>query len=245
MWWNGHTLNLLVVAESRVATVGKAVAAAMPGHYASSARIADILERLGKQKAATYLREKLPRSSRIRSGDLAEILATEYVDARTPFRAPIRRLRWKYHREMSMRGDDLIAIAVPSEGEPIGFLKAEVKSRASLNTQAVAAARESLNGDNGLPSPHALAFVADRLAETGNEELSDLITVAQLNDDISNEQVQHLLFTLSGNAPGAFLKTDLEGYGGDIRQNAVGLRVANHRDFVAAVYDAVAAEHEI
>lgn len=45
-------------------------------------------------------------------------------------------------------------------------------------------------------------------------------------------------------SPDAFLKTDLEGYKGPIRQNVVGLRVVKYQEFVAAVYETVEADHE-
>jgi Cap4 SAVED domain len=241
---NGHQLDLLVVSDKKIAKARAAVAAIVPAHYASPKRVADILAKFGKKKAAKFVREKLPLSVKIRSGDLGEILATEYVDEHTAYEAPIKRLRWKDHREMSMRGDDLIAITLPSKKQPIGFLKVEAKSRSSLKTKTIAEAREALDGDGGLPSPHALAFIADRLHEMGEEELSDLVTLSQLNEDISTDQVQHLIFTFSGNAPDSFLKADLKGYSGGIRQNAVGLRVTNHKDFVAAVFDAPGTDHD-
>jgi hypothetical protein len=83
------------------------------------------------------LREKLPQTPKIRSGDLGEILATQYIDERTAYKAPIKRLRWKDHREMPLRGDDVIGIALPDGNAPIRFLKSEVKSRKSLSTKVV------------------------------------------------------------------------------------------------------------
>ena len=47
----------------------------------------------------------------MRSGDLGEIYATEWIDSsERRLRAPIKRLRWKDHRNMAMRGDDVIGI---------------------------------------------------------------------------------------------------------------------------------------
>ncbi len=241
---NGHDLNLLWLPDEKFGTACKLVAADVPGHYASPERIASILEKLGKHKVAAYLREKLPQTPKIRSGDLGEILATHYIDECTAYKAPIKRLRWKDHREMSMRGDDVIAIALPAVDARIKFLKSEAKSRASLSTNVVQQARQALNDGGGLPSPHALAFISDRLNETGQDDLADVIAFAQLRDGISEEQVQHLFFAFCGNAPDAFLKTDLEDYDGPIRQNAVGLRVKKHQEFIAAVYETVEADHE-
>ena len=69
------------------------------------------LARLGKPAAAALIQGKLPTNKAIRSGDLGEIYATEWIDAHSGgYRAPIKRLRWKDHRNMAMRGDDVIGI---------------------------------------------------------------------------------------------------------------------------------------
>jgi hypothetical protein len=39
----------------------------------------------------------------------------------------------------------------------------------------VAEAREALNKDGGLPSPHALSFISARLLEAGQTEFCDAI----------------------------------------------------------------------
>jgi len=70
-----------------------ATALCVPTHYASEERIATLLDRLGKPASASFIRQKLPQGSRIRSGDLGEILATEYVAEKTVFTVPIKRLR--------------------------------------------------------------------------------------------------------------------------------------------------------
>ena len=222
-----------------VDTACKLIADIIPDHYASPERVAAILDKLGKEQAAAYLRQKLPQESKIRSGDLGEILATQYIDDCTNYKAPIKRLRWKDHREMAMRGDDVIGIALPTKTASIKFLKSEVKSRKSLSRRVVEEARLALNSGGGLPAPHALAFVSDRLHETGQDQLADLISLAQLKDGISENQVQHLIFTFCGNEPNAFLKTDLQTYNGSIRQNAVGMRVTKHQEFITTVYNKV------
>jgi hypothetical protein len=238
----GHNLRLLILDEADFPAACAAAVEAVSHHYLSPERIANLLKRFGKTKAAAYLLEKLPTSTKERSGALGEILGTEYIDECTGYKAPIKRLRWKDHREMSMRGDDVIAVKLPAESQSVSFLKAEVKSRASLASQTITEARGALNGEGGLPSPHALEFVADRLQELGDEKLSDAITLAMLTG-ISAKQVKHLLFTFSGNAPDSFLHADLSAYKGSIEQSAAGLRIKKHQDFIAAVFDAVKARH--
>ena len=241
---NGHSLNTLLMPEDRFTVACELVAAVVPEHFASPERISHILDRLGKPKAAAYLREKLPRTPSARSGDLGEILATQYIDERTEYTTPINRLRWKDHREMAMRGDDVIGIAFPEGDTPIKFIKTEVKSRAKLSTAVVQEARLGLDYCDGLPSPHALTFISDRLHEMGQDGLADHIECAQLQDGITEEQVQHLFFTFCGNAPGAFLNAGLERYAGRIRQNAVGLRIVEHQEFIRLVFEKVVANYE-
>lgn len=236
---NGHDLNLLLVADENFETACESVAASVPSHYAFEERVVHILNKFGKEKAAAYLREKLPEQPKIRSGDLGEILATQFIDEFTKFNAPINRLRWKDHREMAMRGDDIIGIALNDSDNTIKFLKCEAKSRKSLTTSVVQQARQALNNCGGFPTPHSLAFISDRLYETDQDELADLITQAQLRDGISEEQMQHLTFTFSGNMPDSFLKVDLRVYSGSIPQKAIGLYLKKHQEFISTVYEKV------
>jgi hypothetical protein len=85
-------------------------ATAVPAHYAAEERLAAALARLGKPAAAKMVTDLLPQTPQIRSGDLGEIYATEWIDAHSGYRAPIKRLRWKDHRDMAMRGDDVIGM---------------------------------------------------------------------------------------------------------------------------------------
>ena len=84
--------------------------ALLPDHYIDPLSVASTLERLGKPAAAQKLRLKLPEVKKIRSGDIGEIITTDYIEEKTPFTVPIRNLRWKDHRNMAMRGDDVIKL---------------------------------------------------------------------------------------------------------------------------------------
>jgi len=241
---NNHDLKVHVLKEEEFDTACEMVATIVPEHYETPEQVVRILALFGKPAAANYLRGKLPEEKKIRSGDFGEIMATEFINECTSFNAPIKRLRWKDHRNMALRGDDVIGITVPDDGSSIEFLKSEVKSRLSLVPKAVRDAREALNNDGGLPSPHALSFVSDRLRDIGQPELADAILRAQLIDGISEQQVQHLLFTISGNTPDACLKADLENYAGAIEQNSVGVHITKHQEFIATVFEKVEANHE-
>jgi hypothetical protein len=210
-----------------------ATAGVVPNHYASEERLAQILARLGKTQSAKFIQDLLPQSKSIRSGDLGEILATEYIVEQTDYAVPIRRLRWKDHRNMAMRGDDVLGIACNKNTGRAEFLKVEAKSRVMLTAAVLKDARAALDKDDGLPSAHALSFIATRLAESGNEDLANLIDDAQLKFGISQDAVRHLTFTFSTNPPGKLLTASLEGYAGPIGQWSAGLVVQEHATFVS------------
>lgn len=225
-------------------TVGiQATAAILPGHYASEEQVARALARLGKPAAAALIEGKLPTTKQIRSGDLGEIYATEWIDAHSGgYCAPIKRLRWKDHRNMAMRGDDVIGILQDPQSQRLQFLKTEAKSRASLTAQVLTEARAGLDKDGGLPSAHALHFISARLLELNNLPLADAIDDALLKHGIPPQSVRHLLFTFSGNAPDALLTASLQAYPGPINQWGIGLHVEGHGAFIGAVYDRVIAD---
>jgi len=234
-----HGMAILSARPKDLPFAQDAVAALVPGHYASEEHIAGILRRLGKTAAADFIREKLPISKSIRSGDLGEILATEYIDEETSYDVPIKRLRWKDHREMPMRGEDVIAIRRDPSTRRLHFLKSEAKSRANLAAPVITEARAALDKDNGLPSAHALSFISARLMEAGNNALADAIDDAQLKDGIAARNVTHLLFTFSGNDPTRLLQSSLQNYQGAIVQSTVGVCVTPHVKFVRTVYEKV------
>ena len=219
-----------------------ATAAIVPGHYASEEHVARALARLGKPAAAALIQDKLPTTKAIRSGDLGEIYATEWIESHSGgYHAPIKRLRWKDHRNMAMRGEDVIGILQDPQTQRLHFLKTEAKSRAALTAQVLVEARAGLDKDGGLPSAHALSFISARLLALNNLPLADAIDDALLKHGIPLQNVRHLLFTFSGNAPDAMLAASLQAYPGSVNQWGVGLRVEGHAAFIGAVYDQVIA----
>jgi len=230
---NGYSLTILEIDDDQEAI--DQLSSAVPGHFTS--KYSTVLERLGKTAAARFLEQKLPTSVSIKSGDLGEIIATEYIDAETDFEVPIKRLRWKDHRNMSMRGDDAIGVYFPAtDDEYIAFLKVESKSRKSLANTPVQNARKALDSNGGLPSPHSLLFVAERLYEANEDDKADQIVLFQQNEDIDNEQVEHMLFTFSGNDPESYLKKDQSDYDDSYFQNTVGVFSGSHSQIILDVF---------
>ena len=233
-----HQLIYLEADATKLTHAVTSVAAIVPGHYAAPDRVADILHRLGKPAVAEYVRTKLPEGARSRSGDLGEILATSFVTDFTSYKVGVFKLRWADHREMAMRGDDILGIRLDPT-VTAKFLKGEVKSRATLGKKTIDEARAALNASHGRPTPHALAFVADRLFETGDKALAAIVDQYQLSARIKLDQLSHLLFMFTGNNPSTLLTTNLTAYTGKVPQLAVGLRVSTHQAFIKQVFEKV------
>lgn len=236
-----HDLRYLEADPGLLPHAVTSVAAVVPGHYTAADRVADILRRLGKAAVAEYVETKLPQGAKSRSGDLGEILAASYITEFTGYTMGIYKLRWSDHREMAMRGDDILGIRIDPTVK-VKFLKGEVKSRATLGKQTVDEARTALTSSNGRPTPHALAFVADRLFETGETALAEAIDEYQLKQRIEIKQLSHLMFMFTGNNPTNLLTANLTAYTGTIRQIAIGLRVSTHQAFIKDVYEKAIAD---
>ena len=208
-------------------------------HYDRLEHIAADVERLGYKAAAKILKAELPQGKKGRSGDLGEIIATELVEEHVGLSVPVRRLRYKDGREMAMRGDDFIGVGESKSGR-LWLLKGEAKSAQTLGQATIANARVALNRDNGRCTPGSLLFVAKVLLESDDEDEAALGRL--IRDEVGLEavpaaRIDHMLFTLSGNAPPAALKADLDAANAVRRQFAVNMRVEDHQDFIAEVYE--------
>ena len=236
---NGHDYKAVNLVDNDLEPVVKEIANVVPNHYIDPESIAHTLEQLGKPAAAKKLRTKIPNTKTMRSGELGEILSMEYIDDQTQYIVPIKKLRWKDHQEMAMKGEDVIGIRLDENSQKPHFLKTEAKSSAKLATRVLQDARLALDANDGRPTPHALAFVAERLREQGDTGRADAIDRAQFSDGIAKHQIEHLLFTFTGSSPNNLQKKNLRTYNGDIKQHAVGLRIKEHQEFIACVFEEV------
>jgi hypothetical protein len=208
-------------------------------HYDRLERIADDVKRLGYGVASEVLRTAMPQTSRGRSGELGEILATELVEEEIGLRVPVRRLRYKDGRNMAMRGDDFIGAGYDGAGENLSLLKGEAKSNKVLGKATVTNARKVLNRDNGRCTPDSLLFVANRLLESNDPDDNEL--GRSLRDEVGlkslrADRIDHMLFTVSGNGPHASLKEDLDAAGSNRDHYVVNIHVEDHQDFIEAMY---------
>lgn len=236
---NETKFTILTLEENEFDNLKNVLIDVLPDYYVDPLSISGTLARLGKTAAAQKLLTKIPEVRKIRSGDIGEVLASNYIEESTDFTVPIRKLRWRDHRNMAMRGDDVIGIFVDQQQQAIKFLKAEAKSNKALSRKVLQEARAELDLDDGFPAPHALEFVSERLRETGNQALSDLIEKVQLVDGIRANQVEHLLFTFTASNPATLQKESFDNYDGNIKQTSVGFRVTDHQELIAGVYQGV------
>jgi hypothetical protein len=236
---NGDTFSVCTLKPSEFNNLKDALISVLPDYYADPQSMAGTLVRLGKDAAAQKLLTKIPEVKNIRSGDIGEVLASDYIEESLGYSVPIRKLRWRDHRNMAMRGDDVIGIVVDQQQQTIKFLKAEAKANKILGRGILEDARKELDLDDGFPAPHALEFVAERLRETGNQALSDLIEKVQLVDGIRTNQVEHLLFTFTASNPARLQRESFDAYDGNIKQTSVGFKVTEHQELIAGVYQGV------
>ena len=207
-------------------------------HYDEMERIAEDVALLGYASAEALLAERLPRTTRARSGELGEIFATELVEESLGFSVPVRRLRYKDGREMALRGDDFIGVRSSAEGH-LFLLKGEAKSRANLAGATIIEARTALSRDSGRPTATSLLFIADRLME-GDGPLAALGRIIRnevASRAVPSDRIDHALFTMSGNATPRALFDDLRGAGVDRSHTVIHLRIDDHQEFIRLSYE--------
>ena len=211
-------------------------------HYDRLDRIADDVGRLGYEKAANILQAALPQTKKGRSGDMGEILATELVEEEVGLRVPVRRLRYKDGRNMAMRGDDFIGAGYGVDDDKLWLLKGEAKSNKTLGKSTITSARKVLDRDSGRCTPDSLLFIANRLLESDDDR--DLALGRAIRDEVGLNslrpgRIDHMLFTVSGNAPPKALKENLDAATTNRDQYVVNFRIKDHQDFIASMYKKV------
>lgn len=226
--------ELVVLTEKR--DIEKAVESAV--HQAAMDHLVgiEILERIGGyREAAAFIRNKVPTDRRVASGDLGEILASEYIDQCTDFKVPIKRLRWKDDRNTTMRGNDVLGIC--HSAKSCRLLKGESKSRAKLHAAVVAEAVLGLQKHSGRPNPSSLAFISARLRDSGDDEGADVFERIQ-SGKLKPDEVEHLVFTFSGNDPTEHLKMHVADKKAR-KRHLVGCRVEKHQEFIRRTFESL------
>jgi hypothetical protein len=188
----------------------------------------------GYKKAAAIISNSLPSNKKTRSGDLGELLATEYVNSETDYTVPIKKLRWKSDRQMPMHGNDVVGI--DSKSKPVRVLKGECKSRAAFSKSVADEALKSLDLHDGRPNPSTLAFIAKRLYEEKRDAEADVFRDLQCKGTIAAKNITHMTFVLSGNDPAKYLAEMAKSKHVGIKRENAGIVISDHAAFVAAVF---------
>jgi len=211
-------------------------------HYDELDAIAQDIKDLGYPAASAIFNERLPVTKKARSGELGEIMATEFAEENLGFKIPVRRIRYKDGREMALRGDDFIGVSYNNTGKDLILLKGESKSRAVLSTTTITEARKSLDRDKGRCTPISLLFVADRLLEREGEDkaLGAILRKEIALKTLPPENINHALFTLTGNAQKTILEKDLERADTNRVQNVINISITDHQNFIKETYEKVA-----
>jgi hypothetical protein len=194
---------------------------------------ATVLKAGGYAKAAQIILNSLPEGKRTRSGDLGELLATEYLNSETSFSVPIKKLRWKSDRQMPIHGNDVIG--VDATVTPVRVLKGECKSRASFGPAIVKEAGESLDLHDGRANPSTLAFIAKRLYEEERDDEANVFRDLQCKA-VSLRNMTHSIFALAGNDPTAHLAAGPKSKHRGVQRESAVIIVKDHGKFVAAVF---------
>ena len=194
----------------------------------------NILRAGGFKKAAAIVANSLPDNKKTRSGDLGELLATEYVNSETSFVVPLKKLRWKSDRQMPMHGNDVIG--VDTTGRTVRVLKCESKSRAVFGNTVVEEAAKALDLHDGRPNPSTLAFIAKRLYEERRDEEANVFRDLQVDGKVSASSITHMIFGLSGNDPSEFLAGCPKPKQRGIKRESAAILIKDHGAFVSEVY---------
>lgn len=138
---------------------------------------------------------------------------------------------------MPLRGDDFLGIE-QADGR-LRYLKGESKSGVNMGGGVITEARTRLGYDDGRPTPISLLFIADRLLQgsEADQALGRLIRNELGRGAIRAKDVTHGLFTLTGNDRRAELEIDLDDAPNGHGHVSVNLRIIDHQEFIAWIYE--------
>jgi hypothetical protein len=142
----------------------------------------EALERQGFQDPT----QRLPKNPSTQKGNWAEILLAEYVAASCNTQIPVYRLRYNPNVDQSMKGDDVLAFDLNSN--PVRVLVGEAKFRSTSTKAVVGELIDALEKSHSGNVPASLQFVADRLFDSGQDELG--AKVADCNTLFAQNRLQ-------------------------------------------------------
>jgi hypothetical protein len=127
-------------------------------------------------------------------------------------------------------------LAVRAAGKITQILKVEAKSRAALGNATIQDASTALMKNAARPNPSTLAFVSKRLREEHRDAEAALIENLQRNE-VREQDVEHLLFTFSGNDPTNVLSGHTASPRPSVARRLVGVHLKDHQNFIKVVFE--------
>jgi hypothetical protein len=152
------------------------------------------MRRLGLEDVQSLMK-RFPTNPSTQKGNLAEVVLAEYIAASNGVSVPVYRLRYNPNVEQSMKGDDVLAFDLDSN--PVRVIVGESKFRTISTKKAVADIVEGLVRSHKGRIPASLQFVADRLFETGNEDLGEKILECATLFALEKLQLQYVGLLMS------------------------------------------------
>lgn len=229
---SGAAIDYFVEKESRQKVGLRLLKPLVADHFVGESTI---MQLGGYAKSAAVLKNSLPTNKRTQSGDIGELLATEYINAQTEYTVPIKKLRWKSDRQMPMHGNDVLGINYTAN--PRRILKGECKSRAQFGDSAVTEASDGLDKDNGRPNPSTVAFITKRLFEDKRDDEAKIWNELQTKETIPAKNVTQMVFALGGNDPTPALAKCPKAKARGIQRQHAAIRLSAYPDFMKAVYE--------
>ena len=239
---NQHIFKVLNLKDEYFLHFKELIIAKLPEYYLSTTSFQRTMILLGKEAAYKKLKLKFPQVLKLRSGDLGEVISSSYIEHHLDYLVPINKIQWRDHRDMAMRGDDVIALKI--EGDNFKFIKCESKSAQKLSTSTLDEARKELDSFDGRPSPHSIEFIIERLYESGKQSLAEKLEIFNYTKTIKKSDVKHLLFVITKSNPDSLQRKAFESYIGDFCQISIGMKVDKHPELVNEVFSGLEKKYE-
>lgn len=190
----------LSIPDAKVNNAIQELRPAMIQHHASVEMIARDNRRIASLKKLGYTIDdanvqRFPTHSDTQKGNLTEVFLAEYIGASSGADLPVYRLRHNPNVEQSMKGDDVLAFDF--RGRKPRIIIGEAKFRGVPSKAAVEEIIKGLNSSYQGGLPASLQFVADRLYESGQNELADQVENCALQMANGNLDLNYVGILLS------------------------------------------------
>ncbi|WP_055648496.1 Hachiman antiphage defense system protein HamA [Shewanella sp. Sh95] len=190
----------LLIPDAKVNDAVQELRPALIQHHASAEMIARDNRKIASLKKLGYTIDdanvqRFPTHSDTQKGNLTEVFLAEYIVASSGANLPVYRLRYNPNVDQSMKGDDVLAFDF--RGRKPRIIIGEAKFRGVPSKAAVEDIIKGLNSSYQGGLPASLQFVADRLYESGQNNLADQVESCALQIANGNLDLNYVGILLS------------------------------------------------